>query len=129
MIEEGEEHLGLTLIKNGLKHDQSKLSGIELEYLGNFEKNKPPEFALALKQHVTTNPHHPEYWEKIQNMPKVYLAEMVCDWVARSSELGTNIYDYINNQAYSRFGFSKTTDDPVYKLINHYLDRLIEKWN
>jgi len=127
-IEKGETQFGISLIKNGLVHDQSKLQGLELEYLhNNYEGKKPPEFFLALKQHVTTNPHHPEYFEGIKNMPKIYLSELVCDWKARSSELDTCLNDFIHSSALDKFKFSRECE--VYKNIMMYKDMLVEKWN
>lgn len=121
------EPLALQLIQNGLKHDHSKLQGIEAKYLGNFEPEKPPEFALALEQHQTTNRHHPEAWPSIHDMPTVYVYEMACDLAARSAELGTCVWDYIHNQHMKRFAYTK--DCAVYRRMEYALNLLLEKWS
>ena len=121
------EHIAIRLISNAMVHDQSKFHGIEYKYLGNFEPEKPPEFKLAHEQHVTTNLHHPEAWNSIHNMPLVYICELVCDWKARSAELGTNIWDYVEGPAMQRFGFTK--EDKVYEEIKFALDLIVEKWS
>ena len=126
LIEEGDTITGVNLIRNGLKHDSSKLYGIELQYLGNFEKEKPPEFKLALQQHTLANPHHAEYWGGIHNMPKVYLYEMACDLAARSSELGTCVWDYLHNNHMKIWNFTK--EDEAYKTIHKALSIILETW-
>jgi hypothetical protein len=119
LMESGETEFGRILIANGLKHDNSKLFGIEWEHLhaGDTLLNE------ALKQHVATNSHHPEYWGGIQNMPDICIAEMVCDWAARSSEMGTSLKEYVVNKAQARFNFTST--DRVGILINKYISLLL----
>ena len=68
--------------------------------------------------------HHPESWDGIKNMPQVYIAEMVCDWKARSSELGTNLREWINEKATKRWGF--TARDKVYRDIDRFVNLLLE---
>ncbi len=82
------EELSL-LSKNVKIHDNSKFQEDEFfpyaEYFyGNKDKAKN-SFEQAKTLHKSRNPHHPEYW-KINNeeMPKVYVAEMVLDWWAFS---------------------------------------------
>ena len=58
-------------------------------------------------------------------MPRIYLAEMVCDWKARSEEFGSSLRDWITNSACKRFGF--TDKDPVYKAIFEFVDLLCQK--
>src|SRR5574343_649719 len=105
--------LGLGLIKLGLIHDASKLTGIELDWL-HPEYYGMEAFELALQHHVTTNKHHPEYWGSIHNMPKLYQAEMVCDWLARSSEVGTDINSFIRDVGTKKFNFSLSEEDQTY---------------
>ena len=126
LIQSGEFELGRSLIANGLIHDNSKFYGIEYELL-----SKPAEtpedqmkLALAVKQHNTTNKHHPEFWGKIQKMPDLFLAEMVCDWHTRSKEFGTSLLDWINGDAMKRFNFTK--DDEVYTRIMRFVNMLLQ---
>lgn len=119
---------GYQLIANAQIHDNSKMQpGVEWKYLrGDDSKEKHPElFASAHLQHVSTNPHHPEFWPNgITDMPPVYVAEMVCDWHARATEFGSCIRDWVKNKATKRFGF--TVQSHTYKLIKKYLDLLLD---
>jgi hypothetical protein len=129
LIQRGEIDLGKRLIANGMIHDASKFHGIEFEYLslGNpSEESAKLKLKLSVHHHNTTNPHHPEYWAGgIKEMPDVYLAEMVCDWKARSEEFGTSLRDWIEQSATKRWGFVK--DDKTYKEIMAFVDLLCEK--
>jgi len=126
LIGRGEIDLGHKLIANGHVHDASKFHGIEWDHMA---PGKPAEeesaklkLKLAVMHHNRTNSHHPEYWNGIKNMPRIAIAEMVCDWKARSEEFGTSLRDWIENQATKRFEFTK--DDSVYKEINEFVDLL-----
>lgn len=131
LIERGEEELGRRLIANGLVHDNSKFYGIEWEYLNDNRFPRPdPDphremFLAAVQQHVTTNPHHPEYWGNINEMPRLFLSELVADWHARSSEQGTNLMEWVKERAVERFNFS--TSGRVYKEIKEFIGLLLEK--
>ena len=126
LIENGKDELGLQLIANGHIHDASKFHGIEWEYLRDETKESHPiEFALALKHHQHVNPHHPEYWTNgIKSMPPVYLAEMVCDWKARSNEFATGLRSWIKQRAIKRWNF--TVQSKEYKLIKGFVDVLLD---
>lgn len=125
LIEGGEVDFGRRLIANGLIHDNSKLYGIEWLYLHDEVKETDEAMFLAAnKHHVTTNPHHPEYWISIEEMPSIYIAEMVCDWKTRSSEFGTDLVEWVKERATKRFDF--TTHGKVYKEIKRYLDMLLD---
>lgn len=123
LIEDGDFELGLRIIANGYTHDQSKFKGIEWLHL-----TKPDDddemLSVVIKVHNTTNTHHPEYWGGIKNMPQAYIAEMVCDWKARSSELGTDLKEWIETKATKKYNFSKK--DKVYKDILRYVELLLE---
>ena len=124
LIGEGEEGVGHKLIANGWVHDNSKFHGIEWLYLYDDIKEINPEmFKLAILQHTQNNPHHPEYWNGIANMPRVYLAEFVCDIHARASEFGTDVRDWIKSSAAKKFDF--TVQSKVYKDVKYFLDLLL----
>lgn len=123
LIENGEDRLGIELIRNSQIHDLSKFSGIEWEFL--FHPEDKVNLAIAVKQHNLTNKHHPESWGGIKNMPDVYLAELACDWKARSSEFGSSLPDYIHGEAMKRFNFTK--EDEIYKRLMRFVNMLCEK--
>ena len=123
LIEQGEIDLGKRLIANGLLHDNSKFFGVEWFHLdGDATKSK---LEIAIAHHNSTNQHHPEYWLGIENMPRLYLAELVCDWSARASEFGTSIREWVVNGASERFGYKK--GDKTYKAIMEFVDMLCDK--
>ena len=127
LLEEGQPFLGRMLIYNGFQHDVSKFIGSEWEHMKFVDVkklNKEQKICLktAIEDHNHSNQHHPEFWESIHKMPEVYLAEMVCDWKARSNEFGTSLEDWVNEQASKRFGFDK--NDEVYKKIKYFMDLL-----
>jgi hypothetical protein len=105
-------------------HDASKFRGIEWDFLDPATTNRQG-LKLAVSQHHRTNPHHPEYWDGINNMPEVYVAEMVCDWKARATETGNCLVDWINGDGSKRYKIAK--DSNVYKLIMQYVDMICEK--
>lgn len=128
----------LKMIQLGRLHDASKFDSFEFLYLGNYfdsfeflyfgnyEEVKPPEFFQALQIHHSKNPHHPEYWEGgITTMPEEYLAEMVCDCLARGQEFGTDTKQWFTKVATQKYGFQ--IDDWVGKTIMKYLDLLLAK--
>jgi len=126
LILQGEVGMGRKLIANGFIHDNSKFYGIEWKHLHDDVKVESPElFASALQQHVLTNRHHPEYWDGIENMPRLFLAEMICDWHARSSEFGTDLRGFIKEVATKKFKF--TLQGKVYKDLKYFVDSLLDQ--
>lgn len=120
LMKRGDLELGRNLIANGQIHDNSKFKGIEFDHLFYSD----PLLPEVVKHHQSVNPHHPEYWGSIHNMPKVYVAEMVCDWYARSTEFGSGIREWIDNCALTKFEFTK--EDKVYATIQEMLSLLLE---
>lgn len=126
LIEKGEKELALRLIQNGQIHDNSKLSGIEWLYLRDeYKESKPDLFLAALENHTKNNLHHPEAWNSVCEMPRVYVAEFCCDITARANEFGTDVREWIKDKATKKFKF--TTSSKIYKEIKEFLDILLEK--
>lgn len=125
LIECGEAEFGLALIANGLKHDQSKFHGIEWDFLVRADDEKAKEYlGIAWRQHVETNSHHPECWGGINEMPRIYVAEMVCDCFARSQEMGTDFRKWIKEDASKKYNFS--LNGKIYKQIKFFVDLLLD---
>ena len=124
-LEKGEADLARILLANAQIHDNSKLKGIEWKYLHDDIKVAKPElFQAALESHWSNNPHHPEHWhDGIVRMPRVYLAEWVCDVKARSNKFGTDVRDFIKDTATKRYKF--TMQSKVYKEIKELTDLLL----
>lgn len=122
---DGDIVLAHDLVTNAHVHDKSKFDGIEWLYLHDeVKESHPDKFQMAWYQHVHTNAHHPEYWSGIDNMPEVYIAEMVCDWKARSNEFGSDLRVWIKESATKRFEFS--THGKSYKKIKQFVDLLLD---
>ena len=125
LIESGEDNLGLALIANGCIHDYSKFSGIEWLYLRPEKIESESKLSsAAINEHVTSNPHHPEYWNGIENMPSLYIAEMVCDWASRSHEFGNDLREWIKDKATKKFKMK--VQSKVYKEIKDLVDILLD---
>lgn len=121
LIKKGEFELGRNLICNGQIHDNSKFKGIEFDHLFYDD----PLLSEVIRHHQSINPHHPEYWGSIHDMPKVYVAEMVCDWYARSCEFGTSFLDWINIKAPGKFSY--TEHDKVFITIKEMASLLLNR--
>jgi hypothetical protein len=126
LIKSGEIELGRNLIANGQIHDNSKFKGIEFDHIieNSPEKNDPLK-KDAISHHNKTNPHHPEYWGSIHNMPDVYIAEMVCDCAARSAEFGTDLRLWFKEDASKRYSF--VMEDEAGEKIERFLNLLLER--
>lgn len=103
LIEQGRPELGKQIIVRGFTHDVSKFHGLEWEFLHAGNDVDKISLALAIKQHQCFNPHHPEYWGGLENMDQVSVGELCCDWLARAQEFGTNLRQWIKEQANGRF--------------------------
>ncbi len=123
LINRGETDFGRQLIARGHVHDASKFHGIEWQYL-HVGPDVPAEMLkLAVHQHVHTNSHHPESWGGIQNMPRIDIAEMVCDTYARGQEMGTNIREWYVKTAVQKYNID--LEGKQWKQINDFLDIVV----
>ena len=99
-------------------HDMSKFSIEEFEpYRKRFYPSDTSEelhdgdeeYELALKHHYSNNPHHPQYYVKengdIEDVPDLYIAEMVLDWASFGGEYWKRLDDnklFINNKTINK---------------------------
>lgn len=123
LIERGDIEFGVKLIALGQVHDLSKWFGIEFDYLISGEFNG--EAKLAAQHHARVNKSHPEYWGNINLMPKLYIAELCCDWLSRANEFGTDVREYVKEKAIPRYKISP--QGKVYKWIKEFFDMLLDK--
>jgi hypothetical protein len=87
-------------------HDDSKFSEEEFEpYAQKWFNNsgKTLEYEEAWKHHWLNNEHHPEFWLG-EDMPYIYILEMICDWGSFSIKSG-------NFRELSDFYYNKAKDD------------------
>jgi hypothetical protein len=126
LIERGEIDFARLLMANGFKHDQSKFYGVEWLYLHQEVKdNDPDKFQQAAMNHVTTNKHHPEFWLHINDMPRIYIAELVCDITARSQEFGGAVRDWLEEEGLRKYQITKACKK--YREINEFLKILLDE--
>lgn len=123
LVAAGEIDFARNLIANSLDHDRSKLVGIEWEAL--HEKDHP-HFQIALQHHITTNRHHPEAWENIHEMPRIFVAEMVADWKTRANEFGTDLRQWISEVAVKKWDFDIRSK--VGKEIKYFVNLSLDKF-
>ena len=117
-----DEKIAFLLLRNAFTHDRSKLEGVEFPWIHQVE-NKA-RLITAIEHHQQVNPHHPEYWSGVAYMPPVSIAEMVCDWKARSEEMGTDLREWIREQAFKKYEIPPT--GRVAKLIKKFVDLLLD---
>lgn len=124
LAKQGEFTLAMRLVQNAYRHDNSKFDGIEWKYLELTEPNKELK-ALAIFEHHQRNDHHPEHFANgIKDMSELQIAEMVCDWWARSSEGGGDLRKWATEEASKRFGFSLKSI--TWKRIKRFIDLLLD---
>lgn len=121
--EEGDQEFAKRLMVNVGSHDDTKFFGIEWTDLrpNNSDSEK---LTLAHQQHLASNSHHPENWGGLNSMPDLTIAEMVCDWKARSDEKGSDLRDWIKNAAVEKYSISP--QGRAYKKIKEYVDLLLD---
>ena len=122
------ENIDLDLFNEMIQeHDDSKFSEEEFEaYANKFygDKKDSIEFEEAWKHHWTNNEHHPEFWLG-EDMPYIYILEMLCDWGSFSIKSG-------NMKELSDFYYSKARDDEEKNLSENtkaIIEEILEKIN
>ena len=116
------------------EHDESKFSEEEFEayaqkFYGKQDINgKPldyvPGYEEAWKHHWTTNEHHPEHWLG-EDMPLIYILEMLCDWGSFSIDKG-------DLTELSKYYYSEARDDEEKNLSENtkiIIEEILEKIN
>lgn len=109
------EHATL-LMKRAYIHDESKIScPDELYALSRIINDKKslkdashrlsPIQEDALHLHFKHNSHHPEHFSSPEDMERIDIMEMCCDWHARSTQYNTNFLPFIKERQENRFHF------------------------
>lgn len=103
------------------EHDDSKFSEEEFEpyaqkWFGDGKKTF--EYEEAWKHHWTNNEHHPEFWLG-EDMPYIYILEMICDWGSFSIKSG-------NMKELSDFYYEEAKDDED-KMLSDNTKEIIEE--
>jgi hypothetical protein len=108
------------------EHDDSKFSEEEFEgYAQRFygDKEDSPAFQEAWRHHWMHNEHHPEFWLG-EDMPLIYILEMLCDWGSFSIDKGdlTELSKYYYEQA--RDDEEKNLSDSTKETIEEILSKI-----
>ena len=109
------------------EHDDSKYSEEEFEaYAQHFygTKDNDLEYAEAWKHHWTHNEHHPEFWLG-EDMPYIYILEMLCDWGSFSIDKG----DF---RELSKYYYDEAKDDEEKNLSDitkEFIEDILDKIN
>lgn len=115
------------------EHDESKFGEEEFEayaqkFFGPQDINgKPldfiPGFDQAWEHHWQNNEHHPEHWLG-EDMPLIYILEMICDWGSFSIAEGNpkELIDYYYNNA--RDDEEKNLSDNTKKIVEEILTKI-----
>jgi hypothetical protein len=81
----------------------------------------------AIRHHVTTNRHHPEFHADPNAMSDVDLIELVCDWTAMAQEFGQDggsARGWADRTVGTRVAFNAEKRQFIYRMIEE-LDRRI----
>lgn len=123
LIDNGEHEFARVLLSKVSVHDASKWHGIEWDCLHCGSNVEWEVLSKAIEQHQKINDHHPEYWGGFQNMPEICIAEMVCDWLARSQEFATDLREWIKKTAAVKYEFKKHRAQA--KKVKRFVDLLL----
>ena len=108
------------------EHDNSKFSDEEFEAYAQYfygDKKNDFEFGEAWKHHWLNNEHHPEFWIG-EDMPYIYILEMLCDWGSFSIESGDmkELSDFYFNEA--KDDEEKNLSDATKEIIEDILSKI-----
>jgi hypothetical protein len=71
----------------------------------------------AVKHHMKTNRHHPEFHSNTNKMTVIDIAEMVCDWHSFHYEFGDDTKKWADNNIGKRWNFNPMATKLIYKYI------------
>lgn len=139
----GEEDKAIGLLQRILMHDFSKSLVDEFYGMAKFSEDmasmKDPNVKRvadgkmdAIKLHWSRNDHHPEFWTAVMpntltnsepieissEMSELSIAEMCCDWYARSMQFNSNVLDFYKIMSKDRWKFTKEQDELIVKFLS-----------
>lgn len=108
------------------EHDESKFSEEEFEPYAkkwHLDGIKTPEYEEAWRHHWMTNEHHPEFWLG-EDMPYIYILEMICDWGSFGIDRGDfkELSDFYYNKA--KDDQEKNLSDATKEIIEDILSKI-----
>jgi branched-subunit amino acid aminotransferase/4-amino-4-deoxychorismate lyase len=105
------------------EYHRCKRSGEAFDY----PEGMTDQVKRAIRHHVTTNRHHPEFHADPNDMSEVDLIEMVCDWTAMAQEFGQDggsARGWADKTIGNRVAFNANKRRFIYQMIDE-LDRQI----
>ncbi len=99
----------------------SKVSYL-IDTMKNVDGKSNPLVKEATELHWKNNAHHPEHYKSCLDMTNLDIMEMVSDWVARATQMETNVIEYVNNSQKERFHFP----DWMFQQIMYYLNLILD---
>lgn len=128
------ENHAMALMERAKVHDNSKITcEDELRALSGIIEDKSclrdassrlSQLKLdAIKLHHKHNAHHPEHFKNCEDMTKLDIMEMCCDWHARSTQYGTDLIEFVKIRQEDRFHFPQR----MYEEILYYCNILIRE--
>ncbi len=105
------------------EYHRCRKSGEQFEY----PEGMAERVQQAIRHHVTTNRHHPEFHASPNDMSDVDLIEMVCDWTAMAQEFGQDggsARGWADKSIGKRVAFNSDKRQFIYQVIDA-LDRQI----
>lgn len=125
LLNENRNDDAMELMRRIADHDNSKLQKKEFNLLcsiplhtssftdANEKMNSCLEKSISL--HWKHNRHHPEHFEKIEDMTNIDIMEMCCDWHARSCQYKTDFISFVKTRQETRFHFPQEMFDKILK--------------
>ncbi len=125
--------IGTEWVERTRRHDESKLDDIELYgYVGIAEATKGltagsqeyldalEPYKTVIRRHYILNDHHPEHFaNRVNGMNLIQVLEMVCDWIAASTDREMHPMQSIDTQC-TRFNI----DAQLKQIIINTMDKL-----
>ncbi len=102
---------------SNIVHDRSCLRNANSQ-LSSFRQD-------SIELHWKHNAHHPEHYENYDDMSRIDRLEMVCDWMARSLQYGSDLIEFVTVRQTERFHFSEL----MYDELLHYCKVLVSLFN
>ena len=115
------------------KFDDELYALSKVSYLIDTMKNVDGKSNSLVKEatelHWRNNSHHPEHYKSCLDMTNLDVMEMVADWVARATQMETDILEYVNNSQKERFHFPDWMFQQIMNYLNLILDnsKVVEK--
>lgn len=125
LVESGQIPLEDIDIKRVMKHDSDKLKynnlvrqALRFTPEDELTETDREKIVAVVMEHVSTHPHHCEYWGEGPEMPNTYIYEMCADWAATAEERGTSLMDWCKKSV-NDFMFTYEQTELIFSLCEY----------